>query len=340
MHDLAPTLRHLILLRMLEARRYGMSISEMAGELGVDNQTIRRDLKLFLRIGIPLAAEGGERGRKSWKLPQSDGCPRLRFAFDEAVALSLARPLLEPLSGTELGEAADRAIQKIRATLSEDALSHFAKLQQVFHFTSRGSGKYESKAEIIDDLTFAIKDTKVVQLTYRSQAASAPAAREIHPYNLISHKGSLYLFAFAPEHGEVRSYKVDRMEKVTTSSKEFLRAPGFDVAQFLAGSFGIYDGDENVTVVVKILQSAVRSFHESKVRPRCEFTTQTDGSLVARFELTSTLEIKSWILSFGASAVILEPDSLREAVAEELQQMLKAYQPTSQHHPRKRNPQN
>ena len=100
----------------------------------------------------------------------------------------------------------------------------------------------------------------------------------MHPYKLLSHKSSLYLLAFAPDHGEVRCYKVDRMEQISTSSAG-IRTPRrtSTFPKYLAGSFGIYDGDESVTVVVKILPSAVRGFRESKVRPHCEMTDQPDG---------------------------------------------------------------
>jgi hypothetical protein len=71
--------------------------------------------------------------------------------------------LLEPLSRTKLGEAADRAIGRIRATHSEEALAHFERLLQVFHFTGRVSDGYASKATIIDDITFAIREEKAAR---------------------------------------------------------------------------------------------------------------------------------------------------------------------------------
>ena len=36
-------------------------------------------------------------------------------------------------------------------------------------------------------------------------------------------------------------------------------------------------------------------------------------------------EIKSWVLSFGGSALVLEPESLRDEIARELGQMVEAY---------------
>jgi predicted DNA-binding transcriptional regulator YafY len=327
-NDDVQVFRQWMILHTLAARRFGMSVREMAEDRHVVPKTIRRDLEMLQHLGFSLAAAIDERGRKMWKLSQSDGCPPLRFTHDEAVALSMARRLLEPLCGTELWQAADRALRKIQSTLSEQAQEHFKKLRCVFHFTNPGLGNDTSKANIIDELTLAIEDGTAVDLSYQSQQASAPATRELHPYRLISHKGSLYLLAFAPAHNQPRLYKVARIDGLTVGSTRFRKPSESELAGHLAGSFGIYDGDDDVTVVVKFLPPAARYVGEQTWLPAHERLDQSDGSLVARFELTSTVEIKSWILSFGASALILEPEALRQEVAEDLEQLLEAYRPT------------
>jgi len=135
----------------------------------------------------------------------------------------------------------------------------------------------------------------------------------------------LYLMAFDPRHDQVRRYKLDRIESVEISSFTFQRPADFDVSACLAGSFGIYDGDGDVTVVVKFLPAAVRYVLESKRHASQVSTRQRDGSLLAQFQLTTTVEIKGWILSFGGNAIVLEPDSLRAEIAGELERLLKAY---------------
>ena len=61
-----------------------------------------------------------------------------------------------------------------------------------------------SKAGIIDALIIAIEDRKAVHITYQSQQATETATRDVYPYGLVRHKGSLYLTAFAPEHDQIR----------------------------------------------------------------------------------------------------------------------------------------
>jgi predicted DNA-binding transcriptional regulator YafY len=73
------------------------------------------------------------------------------------------------------------------------------------------------------------------------------------------------------------------------------------------------------------LPPAARYVAEGKWHPSQAMTKMRDGSLILRLRLSNTVEIKSWILGFGASALVLEPDSLRAEIAAELEQLLGAY---------------
>jgi hypothetical protein len=64
-------------------------------------------------------------------------------------------------------------------------------------------------------------------------------------------------------------------------------------------------------VVVKFLPPAARFVQESRWHASQVLTQERDGSLLARFTLSTTVEIKSWVLGFGANAVVIEPEELR-----------------------------
>jgi predicted DNA-binding transcriptional regulator YafY len=321
-----PTLvRQWNLLRMLGARRYGMTVSEMAREMKVVVKTIRRDLDLFQKVCFPLEKTVGDRGRQTWKLADQKNVPPLNFSWDEVAVLYFCRHFIEPMVGTNLWEAAQSAFNKIRSTLNEQTIKYLDQFSQLIHCTTFGSTDYRNKAEIIDSLITAIEEHKAVHISYQSQRATEPATRDVYPYRFVRHKGALYLLAFAPDHDQMRRYKIDRIELAEVSNFQFTPRTDFDVQEHLSGSFGIYDGDEDITVVVKFAPAAARYVRESKWHHSQVLTTQRDGSMLARFRLSSTVEIKSWILSFGSSAVVLEPKSLRAEIARELEQMLKSY---------------
>jgi predicted DNA-binding transcriptional regulator YafY len=325
MNDEPTIARQWRMLRTLGARRHGIVVRDLAREFGVSEKTIRRNLQELQRVGFPIHETTGERGRKIWRLADHAVVPPLCFNYDEAIVLHLARPFLEPLAGTVLWEAAHRALDKIKATLNETAREYLEQFPRVFGCTTHGNSNYENKAEIIDTLTVAAEDRNVVLLTYQSQHATEPATRDIYPYGLKRHKGSLYLVAFAVEHEEIRHYKVNRVEAAELTPFVFQKPADFDISTYLAESFGIFGGSDDITVVVKVLPAAARYASESVWHASQVLTKQRDGSLMVHFRLSSTVEIKSWVLSFGANAVVLEPASFRAEMAAELEQMARFY---------------
>ena len=69
-----------------------------------------------------------------------------------------------------------------------------------------------------------------------------------------------------------------------------------------------------------------RYVHESIWHPSQVLTRQRDGSLVAEYQLGTTEEFQSWVLSFGSKAVIVEPAELRREITEGLRATLAAYE--------------
>jgi len=79
-----------------------------------------------------------------------------------------------------------------------------------------------------------------------------------------------------------------------------------------------------------------RYVSESKWHESQKLSPQKDGGLVTEFDLSDTEEIKRWIMSFGQHAVVLEPESLRDEIAQELKSLLAAYRDEPGSTPRRR----
>lgn len=324
MADDGSLFRQWTLLKLLSARRYGATVEEMAREMNVSDKTIRRDIILFRNLGFPVEEQRGERGRKSWRLAAPAG-PPLSFAFDEALALYLGRRFLEPLAGTFFWEAAQRAFAKIRASLGRPAIEYLERLASRVHGVVVGAADYSAKADLIDAIMLAIEDSRQAIISYQSQSATEPVEYQVNPYGLVFHKGSLYLIAHSLDHGEVRHFKLDRMNEVEVSKLQFHRPEDFDAARHLAGSFGVFHGKGDVLVRIRFSRSAARYVRETKRHASQRIEEQPGGGVIAEFRLSAVEEIKSWALSFGAEAEILAPSDLRARVADELEQMAQAY---------------
>ena len=139
-----------------------------------------------------------------------------------------------------------------------------------------------------------------VTLREMADETAVPQKTIIHPYGFVFHRGSLYLIAIAPEHQEVRHYKIDRIGGVDVQNLLFPKPADFDLGEQLANSFGVHRGDgEGVRVRVNFLSPVARYVEEPRWHPSQQLKKQKDGSLLAEFELAETDEIVKWILSFG-----------------------------------------
>ena len=325
MPDQLPLVRQWILLRKLCSHHHGVTIRDMVHELGVSEKTIRRDLETFQAAGFPLKETVEEFGRKKWHIEGGKAEPGLHFAYDEAIALHLGRRFLEPLAGTVFWEAAQRAFKKVRATLGAEALKYIDQFGTMFHQTMVGAADYTKKAELIDELMVGIEDQKAVFITYQSLRATEPVTYDIYPYGLIYHRGALYLVGKKPQDEEICHWKVSRIEDAEVTKVHFQRPGDFDLQQHLAKSFGVYHGVGDVKIKVRFASSVARYVSESNWHESQKLTEQKDGSVVAKFQLSDTEEIKRWIMSFGQHAVVVEPESLRDEIVGEMNLLLAAY---------------
>ncbi len=310
--------RQWLLLKTLASRPDGITLKDLAAELGVHSKTVRRGITTLQQAGFALEEKVGPRGRKTWHLQTAEGLSQVTFPFDEALALYLGRRFLTPLTGTPIGEAASRAFAKVRACLGKTAVKYLDEMSGKWHLTALGAGDYSSKGEILEQLMVGLEDRKATHIEYQSLRATEPVTYEVHPYALVWHRGSLYLVAFSRDHDETRTFKVDRIEAADASTFPFVMAEDFDLATFMSRAFGVFVGDGDVKVTIHFRSAVARYVEESTWHASQKLTKQRDGSVLAEFRLSDTREIKRWILGFGSLAEVLEPEELRHAMAEEL----------------------
>ncbi len=251
--------------------------------------------------------------------------PAIDFSFDELAALCLGERQMAPLAGTFLWEAGQSAFKKIRSLVGPKALESIRQFEELFRDTRVGLHDYSQLADFIEALRACIEESRAVHILYQSSKATEPAYRDVYPYMFNWFKNALYLVAFDPSEDKFKSYKLDRIEDVEETQFRFVRDTKFDAERFLEGSFGVYQGDGNHLVQVRFSATVARYVEEARWHASQRLTKPGDGTLLAEFRLSTTQEIKSWILSFGSHAVVLEPDSLRNEIISELERMSAVY---------------
>ena len=97
----------------------------------------------------------------------------------------------------------------------------------------------------------------------------------------------------------------------------FTVRPGFDAQEYLRHTWGIIKG-EIVPVKVIFAKSIARYIRDRLWHPTQKFRELSDGRLEMSLRVADTLEVRRWILGYGAQAEVVEPQSLREALRLEI----------------------
>ena len=326
MSDTKSLIRQWRLLRFLADARVGYTVKELREEMSVSVETIRRDLICLGTVGFRVQETVGYRGVKRWRVAGFED--EFGFTIPDLISIYMGRQFLEPLAGTPFWEGQQKVFSKIRGALGENGMKYLKKLAASLHATSVGASDYTQRSQMIDHLMVAIEDKLVTLIVYQSDQSTEPVEQEVYPQGFVFHRGSLYLIAWSSRRGEIRTYKMDRIDDVHSTKLPASVPENFSLADWLEHSFGIYRSNtgELQTIRIHFSRDVARYVKESNWHKSQQLTPQKDGSLLAEFQLTDTQEIKRWIMSFGPNAKVLGPESLVEEMTHDLQRMLNTYQ--------------
>ncbi len=131
----------------------------------------------------------------------------------------------------------------------------------------------------------AIEERRLTVMTDQSLRSTEPVSLcDIHPYALVHHKGAHYIIAWSKDHGEIRTFRVDRVSKVDHLKLQFTRPTEFDPETYLEHSFGIFTSDAPPqTVRVRFASGVIRILEEKRFHPSQHLLPQRDGSLIAEY---------------------------------------------------------
>ena len=313
----AEVIRQWKILKTVEAARH-TTTQALADQLGVTERTIRRDIEALQEAGFPLYDER-EEGRKIWRLvPGYKQKLTQTFSLSELAALYFGKNLLSYLGGAPFARDLESAFAKIREALPAKSLPYLARIQDLFAARPDPVKDYSKKKDVIAGLVDATLHQRQANVAYYSFNSKRTKAYVLDPYRLVYYHGGLYLYARAHEHGEVRTFAVERIERIEVLESTFEVPKDFNVSEYARGAFGIAGGKaEDVVLEVDAAVAAYvreRVWHESQ-----SLEEGADGSLVLRMKVTPGFELKSWIKSFLPHVRVQEPASLRQEIAFELE---------------------
>ena len=313
-------MRQLDILRELTARNRGAAIKDLVGLFGVTRRTIERDLADLSEAGFPLYTEA--QGRQNmWMLLHDKEMPPLNFPVSELIALTYIGGVLE---GTPFKEDFQYTLNRIRTTLPEK-MGAFLE-QAAYHPHIRGQ-KAQVTPKIFQKAHRAITERRICNVTYRAIATGQSKTYPIVPFRFLYHYDGVYLLCRNPKYGNLLTLAAERIQELEVTSQSFEEFVDSEIEEQLHTAFGVVL-ESPMAVSVRFSASQAPYIKQRIWHPSQEIEELDDGRIILSFEAGGLYEIKSWILSHGASAEVLAPATLRKAIVEEIEKNLSSYKKT------------
>jgi proteasome accessory factor B len=186
----------------------------------------------------------------------------------------------------------------------------------------------DSYMQVLEAITLAWSLQRKVRLWYRSPRSGQVRQRDFAPY-FVEPSGvgyACYVVGHDDWSGEMRTFKLERLERAQMLDQTYEIPEGFDPDQYLATSWGIMHGEEEVEVVLQFSSAVAPLVKESVWHPSQEVDDLRDGGCLLTVRISEPKEMQPWIRSWGAEVEVLSPAALRQALAEEATKMAAVYQ--------------
>jgi proteasome accessory factor BC len=205
----------------------------------------------------------------------------------EARAIRLALEFVGPM----VAAGAHSPLERVRAKLEQTF--------GAFDLTQTPAPHVGEEEGLVDKLTQAINEHKLVEIEYLKPEEQAVVIRTVEPYSIERRLPNWYVHAWDTERDQPRSYRLDRMRSAKVLEKTFEPREGFDPSELHGATSA------------RIWYSPAVARWEIEKGARL----LVDGAAIADRSVGSAEWLVGEVVSYRGEAIVLEPQELRTRVA-------------------------
>lgn len=205
--------------------RRSITAQQLAERLEVSVRTIYRDIQDLSLSGIPVEGEAGV----GYRLRHNLDIPPMMFNAEELEALILSVKMLRAWSGSQLGQYAQSALDKIEAVLPKELKNN---LESSKLFVPQFSVSQEAK-KYFDLIRLAINHQHSLNIKYIAINGNQ-STRNIEPLGLYYWGKVWTLVAWCQLRENFRVFRIDRIQEVTNNKIVFKAKQGQLLDDYIA----------------------------------------------------------------------------------------------------------
>lgn len=307
------------------------SLTELKDELMCSKQTIGRLVDKLEKsyYGNVVVKRKGKENYYSLKKPSTSKGMHVSINPDGLRKMILCSALMWHLLSYKTRDQIEASTLQAQANLPTEELPSFKDVHYGYSFT-KGKINYDVCDIELNDLEKSIASRKCCEILYQQSVNGECKRYTIAPMKLIAYRETFYIGAWCVTRvGKVEKtidnpmfFLVHRMQKVEVlNNRSSEKLPEID---FSNETFGFIKS-EPVKVKILFKKKVATYVYDRKWSDDQKITLNDDGSLLLEFTSGNKYEVISFVLGFGKNAVLLEPASLKEEIAKEIETMQKAY---------------
>lgn len=282
------------------------TVMRLAQTMEVSERTIRRDIDALSAAGIPIYTTQGRAGGVHL-MPE--------FVLDRALLSEQQQD--EILCGLQTLHAA--GVPEGKALL-EELMGLFGRksVNRWIDTDFSAWGEREENRSLFSMIQNAILEHQVLWIRYHA-AENGFSEREIEPVRLCFRGMAWYMQAFCRERQAFRTFKLSRIAAIQRCEEQFIP---HDILPSLSGSV-----ESSLPVVHTVIRfSPKAAYRVLDEFPREHIIKQDDGGLLVHTDWSEGSWCGQYILSYGSLAEVLEPETLRIWIRQELRNLIKQYE--------------
>lgn len=248
--------------------------------------------------------------------------PGVWFNATELYALLTTQQLLEQAQPGLLDSHLKPLKNRLEKILASEQLGsgEIAKRVRILRMAGRNNS-----SEYFQTVAGALLQRNRLAIRYHSRGDDAETQRNISPQRLTHYRDNWYLDAWCHTRNALRSFAVDRLRDAKPLDQAAQDIAEEKLDAHFASSYGIFAGTPKHTAVLRFTPERARWVAEEHWHPQQQGRFLEDGGYELRIPYSDPRELVMDVLKHGEEVEVISPESLRNAVAEHLQNALGRY---------------
>jgi len=244
-----------------------------------------------------------------------------------AVTFSMTEAYLASVLPRSTLKSLDPHFARAREVLKKSATAKLASWPRKVRVVPRGHPLLPPDVlkRVLDVVYAALLDDRRFTALYKKRGTSSTKEYEVNPLGLVVRDGVLTLVCTFWDYDDVNHMLLHRMTRAEPLEKRARRPRGFDLDQHVAsGGVGFALGDP-IVLEALVDESVALTLAETPISKDQQLTPDGASRKRLRATVPDTMELRGWLLGYGALIEVKKPKALRKEMRETVRAMAERY---------------